>query len=289
MNKVTSYLKNVGKSISYATVDVVTQNLIPEVSEFTDTNKELLKAVYSTVSHSKKSIKYGTKLAKESQIFKDINKGIDNAISDIKTGNFYNKQRAQASYDDAGYAMAGGFDDLEDFDFNFDDWDDDDGSLDDFDDKKPTVDKGDLIIADSVAKSSNLSSQLISKTVANTSSNIIKANIATTNMTMAQNVELVAGIRTSIAGVHESINSILKLAKDTIPTPINNQSQYFSDSINIMKDNNAILKEMLEMQRNLYKKEVEEDSSKSQYDDVFYGGTLDITEYFKAIKKSAVA
>lgn len=286
MNKVTSYLKNVGKSISYATVDVVTQNLIPEVSEFTDTNKELLKAVYSTVSHSKKSIKYGTKLAKESQIFKDINKGIDNAISDIKTGNFYNKQRAQASYDDAGYAMAGGFDDLEDFDFNFDDWDDDDGSLDDFDDKKPTVDKGDLIIAESVAKSSNLSTQLISKTVANTSSNIIKANIATTNMTMAQNVELVAGIRTSIAGVHESINSILKLAKDTMPTQVNNQSQYFSDSINIMKENNAILKEMLEMQRNLYKKEVEEDSSRSQYDDVFYGGTLDITEYFKAIKKN---
>lgn len=286
MNKVTSYLKNVGKSISYATVDVVGKTLVPEVSEFTSTNKDLFKAVYATVTHSKQSMKYGKKLAKDTQIYKDINKGINNALEDIKTGNFYNKDRAKAAEDAAADAMMGGdfdFGDLDDF--SFDDWDADDGSLDDFQDKAPPVNKGDIVIADTVTKSSNLSAQLISKTVANTSSNIINANMATTNMVMAQNVELVAGIRTSIAGVHESINSILKFTQSTIPTMANNQSQYFTDSMAVMKENNAILKEMLEMQRNVYKDQLESSKSKDQFSDVFMGG-LDLTEYFKAIKKN---
>lgn len=286
MNKVTSYLKNVGKSISYATVDVVGKTLVPEVSEFTSTNKDLFKAVYATVTHSKQSMKYGKKLAKDTQIYKDINKGINNALEDIKTGNFYNKDRAKAAEDAAADAMMGGnfdFGDLDDF--SFDDWDADDGSLDDFQDKAPPVNKGDIVIADTVTKSSNLSAQLISKTVANTSSNIINANMATTNMVMAQNVELVAGIRTSIAGVHESINSILKFTQTSIPTMANNQSQYFTDSMAVMKENNAILKEMLEMQRNVYKDQLESSKSKDQFSDVFMGG-LDLTEYFKAIKKN---
>ena len=287
MNKVTSYLKNVGKSIAYATVEVSTKKLIPEVTEFTDTNKDLFKAVYSTVAHSKQSIRYGTNLAKQTQIYKDINAGINNALEDIKTGNFYNKGRAEAAVDAAGASLAGGFDDFGD-DFDFGDWDDDDGSLDDFNDKdESSVTKGDVVVADSVIKSGNLSAQLISKTVANTSSNIIKTNMATTNMMMAQNVELVAGIRTSIAGVHASINSVLKFSQEVITPHFNTQSQYFTDSMNVMRENNAILKEMLEMQRNVYKNEMQKANSNDQYGNVFSGGTLDLTEYAKAIWKNS--
>lgn len=287
MNKVTSYLKNVGKSVAYATMDFAEKKWVPEVTEFKETNKELFKAVYATVSHSKQSIAYGKKLAKESQIYKDINAGIDNVKEDIKTGKFYNKERADAGIEAAGeYLAGGGFDDFGD-DFSFDDWDDD-GSLDDFgdDDEPSSVTKGDLVIADSVAKSGNLSAQLISKTVANTSSNIIKTTMATTNMTMAQNVELVAGIRTSIAGVHESINSLVKFATEAIPMQTNIQSQFFTDSMAVMKESNAILKEMLEMQRNVYQQQQQEFKSKDQFGSVFAGGTLDLTEYAKAIWKN---
>lgn len=278
MNKVTSYLKNVGKSISYSTVDVVSEKLIPEVSEFKSTNKELFKSIYATVTHSKQSLNYAKKMTKQSQIYKDINAGINNALDDIKSGNFYNKKRADDSIDSATSEMLG----LDDFD----DWNMDDGSLDDFQDESPSVDKGSMVIADTVNKSSNLSAQLISKTVANTSNNIIKANVATANVTMAHNMELVAGIRTSIAGVHESINSLLKFAQHNVPVQINNQSQYFTDSMAVMKENNAILKEMLEMQRNVYKQQREEYNSKDQFSNVFAGGSLDISEYFKAVTKN---
>ena len=286
MNKVTSYLKNLGKSISYATVDVASKKLIPEVRDFTDTNQEIFKAVYATVGHSKKSMNYGKKLATDSQIYKDINKGIKNALDDIKTGNFYNKAREDAAFDAVAESMFGGFDDI-DMDFNFDD-DFDDGSLDNFQDSIPkevSVTKGDMIVADSVSKSTNLSAQLISKTVANTSNTLVKTQLATTNMMMAQNVELMAGLRTSIAGMHESINSILRFAQNEITTQINNESKYFETTTSIMQENNAILKEMLEMQRNMYKAQ---DQSKSDdiFGKVFSGGTLDIKEYFKAIGKN---
>ena len=286
MNKVTSYLKNLGKSISYATVDVASKKLIPEVRDFTDTNQEIFKAVYATVGHSKKSMNYGKKLATDSQIYKDINKGIKNALDDIKTGNFYNKAREDAAFDAVAESMFGGFDDI-DMDFNFND-DFDDGSLDNFQDNTPkevSVTKGDMIVADSVSKSTNLSAQLISKTVANTSNTLVKTQLATTNMMMAQNVELMAGLRTSIVGMHESINSILRFAQNEITTQINNESKYFETTTSIMQENNAILKEMLEMQRNMYKAQ---DQSKSDdiFGKVFSGGTLDIKEYFKAIGKN---
>lgn len=286
MNKVTSYLKNLGKSISYATVDVASKKLIPEVRDFTDTNQEIFKAVYATVGHSKKSMNYGKKLATDSQIYKDINKGIKNALDDIKTGNFYNKAREDAAFDAVAESMFGGFDDI-DMDFNFDD-DFDDGSLDNFQDSIPkevSVTKGDMIVADSVSKSTNLSAQLISKTVANTSNTLVKTQLATTNMMMAQNVELMAGLRTSIAGMHESINSILRFAQNEITTQINNESKYFETTTSIMQENNAILKEMLEMQRNMYKAQ-DQNKSDDIFGKVFSGGTLDVKEYFKAIGKN---
>lgn len=286
MNKVTSYLKNVGKSISYATVDVASKKLIPEVRDFTDTNQEIFKAVYATVGHSKKSMNYGKKLATDSQIYKDINKGIKNALDDIKTGNFYNKAREDAAFDAVAESMFGGFDDI-DTDFNFDD-DFDDGSLDNFQDSIPkevSVTKGDMIVADSISKSTNLSAQLISKTVANTSNTLVKTQLAATNMMMAQNVELMAGLRTSIAGMHESINSILRFAQNEITTQINNESKYFETTTSIMQENNAILKEMLEMQRNMYKAQ-DQNKSDDIFGKVFSGGTLDVKEYFKAIGKN---
>ena len=118
MNKVTSYLKNVGKSVTYATVDA-SLKLVPEVKDFVETNEDILKASFATVFHFKKSVRETSKLAKQSQIYKDIHTGIDNVLSDIKTGNFYNQERAQAAIDNTAEMMAGGLDDFGE-DFNFD-------------------------------------------------------------------------------------------------------------------------------------------------------------------------
>ena len=285
MNKVTSYLKNVGKSIGYATVDV-SINMIPDVKDFIETNEDVFKAVYATVAHSKKSIQLGKKVINDSQIYKDIDTGIKNVLSDIKTGNWYNKTRSDAAIDSAAESMAGGFEDFDDDDFNFDDFDNFDDDSDSNDSSSEmSISKGDLVIADSVSKSGNLSAQLISKTVASTSNAIMKTNVATANVMMAQNVELMAGLRTGIAGVHQSINSVLQFATDQVVTQFQNETKYFETTTALMQENNAILKEMLEMQRNMYKAQDGSESS-DQFGNIFSGGSLDIKEYLKVVKKN---
>lgn len=293
MNKVTSYFKNVAKSTAYATSDLVVKKFVPEVADFAETNEELFKATFATLTHFKKSIRMTTIRVKQSDAYKEINAGLNNVIEDIKTGNFYNKARSDKFADDAGTYLATGGEDWEDFDFGG--LDNDDGSLDDFgdfddfddfddDDGGVSITKGDVVVADTVAKSSNMSAQLISKTVASTSNNIVKSNITTTNMMMSQNVELVAGIRTSIAGVHESVNGLLRIAQE-LPEQFNLRNKFFDESISIMKESNAYLKEIAEMQRNTYKRQVEEFKSKDQFGTVFGGGT-DLTEYAKVVWKN---
>ena len=287
MNKVTSYLKNMSKSIVYATTDI-SEKLIPEIKDFNETNEEILKSMYAVAAHPKKTIEISKKTITQSQIYKDINKGIEYAIEDIKTGNFYNKERSERMADEAGANLAfGGDGDFgDDFgDFNFDDdfnFDADDSE----DSGSSSITQGDLVVADSVNKSANLSAQLISTTVAKTSKSIVQSSIANTNLLMSQNMQLMAGVRTSIAGVHASVNSILTFATENLKPHMDSQAEYMTKTQELMVENNAILKEMLEMQRNIYKAETEKSKSGDQFSDVFSGNTIDLQEYFKAITKN---
>lgn len=290
MNKVTSYLKNLGKSVRYAAVDIAGE-LVPVVKDFSETNEEVLKSVYAAAAHPTKTIKIGKEAIMESKIYREVRKGLDNVLEDIKTGNWYNKERMNKAVEDSADLMSSAGDDffkdngMDDFgDFEEYDWGDDDDS--DSDDS-PSISTGDLAIADTVSASSNASAQLISTTVANSSANIIKGNVATTNALMSQNISLIAGVRTSIAGVHESINAILDFANQTAPL-MNDISTYIEKSTSLMQESNAILKEMLEMQRNTYAKQQEAEESGDQFSKVFSGGSIDLKEYFKAIKKNAI-
>lgn len=285
MNKVTSYFKNVKKSISYATVDAVS-NTVPEVKEFINTNKDVLGSIYFTLKHTKASVKQAQKSLSNNQIYKDINKGVNNVFEDIKTGNFYNVEREKQYENEAAQAWIG----EDEFDINFDlDFDDDDGSLDNFNDT-PNIKESSIkeasMISDSVSKSSNLSAQLISKTVANTSKSIIDTQIGTTNVMIAQNVELMAGLRTTIQGVHESVNQILRFNTENVTNQINNEATYFEKTTEILQENNSILKEMLQIQKDIYKGNSTEYKSRDETNNIFTGSTIDLKEYFKIIGKN---
>ena len=56
---------------------------------------------------------------------------------------------------------------------------------------------------------------------------------------------------------------IVGFNKTTLTTHIENATQYFQKTTELMSENNAILKEMLEMQRNMYKNAQEQEYQKS--------------------------
>lgn len=278
LKEVPSYIKNFTKSIQYAAADQV-KDKMPETAEFIDTNRDIFKAVYAATTHSKQTISYGMKAAQSSQVYKDVHVGINNILEDLKSGKFYNKEREAQSTDQISNNLLG--------DLNFDTPDvnmDDLGNFDDFDD----FDSDDNETESVIEKSNRKTAEVVSSSVARTGKAIIEGNIASTNLQLAHQTQLFAGLRTSISGIHESVNTFSQASLELLHPLVENSKTYFEATTSIMQENNSILKEMLEMQRNLYKNEKEKESSRLSYSDVVSGGTLDFENYAKVIKNNLV-
>lgn len=118
-----SYIKNVGKSFGYAFVDVMKTNN-PVLTSLAKEAKETTSSIYQTVKDFKMSASDNEKSLIDDA--KDATKSLwKNLRDDLKTGNWYNKERSKEAEEAMAKAM--GFD-LGDFDFNMDfddDWGDD--------------------------------------------------------------------------------------------------------------------------------------------------------------------
>ena len=121
------YIKNVGKSVTYASIESL-KTLHPVFTSLAEDNKDTATSMYKAVRDIKKNTKRMPDLIKESEYGRYGNKLLTNLKADLKSGNFYNKERK----DNAGFG---------DFDFGFDE-DDGFGSFEDsesFDDNNSIV------------------------------------------------------------------------------------------------------------------------------------------------------
>ena len=124
-----TYLKNVGKSLGYAAVDTF-KDINPTTASFIASGKEAGEELFSTVKDFTASVKSANDdpdsllgLAKST-----AKETLTNALSDLKTGKWYNKQRYDDNMSEAVGDMLG-MDFESDFDFDFDEdenYDDDD-------------------------------------------------------------------------------------------------------------------------------------------------------------------
>ena len=87
LGKVASYLKNVGKSVGYATIEVM-KGTNPSMAEFADTNRELFKEVYSATVNYKQTLKKAEVSIKRSKLYTAADTGLKAIKEDLKTGQF---------------------------------------------------------------------------------------------------------------------------------------------------------------------------------------------------------
>src|SRR5574344_1547591 len=92
-NKVTEWIRNVGKSVVYATVKEVTTDMMPSVGEFTESNSELFKEVYKDIKDYKNTVRRATEYIKASPPYKAGKLAAENAFEDLKSGKIYNADR----------------------------------------------------------------------------------------------------------------------------------------------------------------------------------------------------
>ena len=122
-SKIYSYMRNVGRSFGYAMVDSVS-SMNPTVTALFKSTAEQSKDLYESIKNFD-----GKSLGFESNLKGTLSEGLrdlkNNALDDIRTGKWYNKDRKNAIESQmAEEALGINFDDFGDFDdFNFDDTD----------------------------------------------------------------------------------------------------------------------------------------------------------------------
>ena len=273
LGKVSSYLKNVGKSLAYATSDIVKEDASTLYSTY-DTNKEVFKNVYDSVRNYKTTVRKLDSLFKSSKIYVAADIGMKAIFEDLRNGTFYNKAREEEIQ-----MKLGGFDMSDDFDI-----DEFEKSIKDNKD----ISAGDKAVVDSITKSTRLSGELVSDTIARTSAASIAANEASTRLLYTQNVQMLSGIQATVDtlnGVGRTINGTNSMLK----TMADNQKMFYENTTKKINEMHAFMHEMVDMQRNLYNEQrntqQKNQKKRQSYSDIIDSdGVLDIREYGKNVK-----
>ena len=272
LGKVASYLKNVGKSVGYASIEVL-KSTSPSMGEFMDTNKDLFKEVYKATVNYKQTFKAAETSFRSSKIYAAADAGFKNLKEDIRTGQFYNKRREEE------FELKSSGEDFDD-DFNFDfDFDSDDSDL-------AADDSRAQFMAKSFDESSLASAQMTSTAVAKSAEFAVAAGKANTKVLYAQNQNILNSITTGFTSMKLGLDTIVSSLTGPLQTHMENSKVFYETSTKLQQENNAILKELLEMQRNLYKAK-DAEYKRAAYDEVVGAeGTPDLRQYAREVRKN---
>lgn len=281
--KVTSYVKNVGRSIAYSGVDYL-KGTNENIADFLETNEDVFKTVYASVTDMRRTARRAKIAIKKSKIYEAADAGWKAVKEDLKTGNFYNKKRD----DELGMkAMGSDFADFSfDDDFNFDD-------IDNFGDESISVAESaedarvqkqtnQLLdgFAAAVGKSAQAQAQVTASSIAYLA-DIQRASALQTYTQMQRIQEISAE---GFKGIHTGITKM----QDALNVHIENSRTFFESTSKVLQESNAMMKEFLEMQRNLY----DEERRKPKYREsamrniTTSGGLPDFAEWGKQIQKN---
>lgn len=279
--KVNNYMKNLGKSIKYVAINEI-RDTLPIVFETKETNEEAISSIRSSF-RNKNKLKTISNIAKDSEFYKTGNDIYKNLKSSIKTGNFYSQKRQDKADNEFMKSFMGG----EDFNFD-DDFKDEEG----FDESEDSLNEN----ADSLNELNNdlnsgfeASATAISTTTMESARYVGETVKASAAMAYAQNSEQTFLMRTGFKSLDDGLKKLVHFNSDILQKHIQNSTTFFDNTSKLLSEQNAMMKEMLEMQRNVYKAN-QANENKSDFNKyaniVSSGGAVNLSEYFKNIKSN---
>lgn len=264
--KVSQYIKNVGKSTAFLAVDVLGNNS-PGIKDFLDTNNEILKQGFSSVIHMRRTIRDVDKRIRQSNIAKAVDVGLKNLIEDAKTGNFYNTTR-QAEYSED---ILGINDDAYDMEFSS-------GAS-----KESSSAK---ILSDSVDKAIGAAAISQNTIVAESTGLMIKSNNANTKLIMSQMDRISAHFTSGMGSVYTAVDRTNQFLNGPMLNHLENSRRYYEETTKLLRDQQMMIKEMLEMQRALYKDKRSEYKESRLGQSMNMSGSINLAGYLKNIKSN---
>lgn len=271
-----SWLKNAGKSVGYATIDVLnTEN--QGIVQLASNAKDLGNDLYESIKDFKSSV--SSKENDEKNIIRDsidVTKDtIKNLLADIRTGNFYNKARKSQADDETLNELFGGDfnfdDDFGDFDFGFDD--NNESSEEEF--------KSSKVISQAMDVVGSKTASAISSATVQSADYIVKNNRSSSraiyNLTNRGFSEITRGL----AAVNASINSINQIS-EPLTSHMKNSVTFFNRSEEYYKQSLEYLKKISENTAPVSEKTKSKysgSSNKYTIESLMDNGVLDLTAY----------
>lgn len=280
--KITNYLKNLGKSVQYAAAKGFKENYETTYKTF-DQAGTATKETVSAIVNYRQTFKKAQEYLMKSTAYEASNLAFKSAKEDLKSGKLWNQDREDK-------IMFGGGDD--DFDWNFDEdvsGDDSDTSLD--------ITTGDKAIAKTVHDASRASADQISGTIMSAAKYNADVTKQTASFMFAQQERLFGNLNNSIMGLGTTMGNMQNFMTTNMQTHIENSTKFFEESTKYQRENNAILKELLDMERERFKdwnisreaeKKRQGKALKQDITDILSGGIMDWGAYGKHVRKGFV-
>lgn len=279
-NAISAYLKNLGKSISYAAVDAIKEEM-PVTSNFVASNKDAVKDTYKSIIDSR-LINNRLGPIKDNTIFKKVKEGVSNLKKDAMSGKFYHPEREDlGSLFEMMSGMMG-----DDMDLFSDDLNNLSGN-ESGDNPNLAVTRGDAMVASSMIKVHQASTNAIGKMVAASTENLVRSE-----RTIADQQNMVArqAISLNKAGFNamaEGFNSIIDFNNKVMRTHIQNSTKFYDEITKLQRDTNATLHALFDMQKKSYddtnSSVIAKDIEKLNPEELFKNG-LNLKSYLGLIK-----
>ena len=272
MTPVTEYIKNLGKSVKYTAVEYLGYNM-PATKEFMESNEELFKDTYHAIANIRRTKNRFETAIKKTAVYDIADTAFTNAVDSFKTGRFNDPYR-QSKAD----AESFGLDDFESGDMDM--------SMDNLSDSTSTggsMDENTKAVLDSSANNA--------ATVANaqfeSAKYIAGVSKANTGLLFKQTLQMNQTLSAGFSGLNAGMDALNRFNTEVVQTLADNATKFFQNTTDILKENNAMFKEFLEMQRNLYKKEDTNTGKSHDLEDVMgINGSPNIKAYIKMITKN---
>ena len=267
--KVTEYVRNVGKSVQYATVDYF-KGSMGETSDFIENNQELFKDIAAAVKDYKGTLKAADKSIRQSKIYEAGTELKKTLFESIRTGKFYDPER-EAYYQSKASGSLGDMSDMDDWGFDTDQFDIDSGDM--------SQEDSTNLLSSTVKDATTAQANVIAKS----SEYLAEVNKANTRLLFAQGEKTYAAVSGGFAGTQSMLDQINRFLQGPLTTHMENSKTFYEQTNKTLNEMSANLKELTEMQRNLYKRE-QKMAEQSQYSKV--GSSPDLKEYASQLKKN---
>ena len=281
--RVTNYLKNLGKSIVYASADAYKENTNIGKFIMDENNQQLAKDVYHGIRDYKTTLRRASEAIKSTNVYQAADFGFKSALSDLKTGNFYDAAKE-------GKLIEESFDEDMDFDdFNFDEEGGDSSSS-----EGPSSDT--IATIKTLQNTAEISTDAIAGAVVKSGKYNAEITKQSTSLIISQQAKFFGDLKNGIFNTNQTLSNLVNFNENAMGTHIENSRKFFDESTKLARENNAILKEMLDMERVRFKEEqaIRDRNNKrrnpkehtSFYDILDANGLPNLLEYGEAIKKN---